>query len=348
MPESVSSQQHIGTSATLPSSRADFQSFFSVKIKDLAELGAHTYAGIYCPEDAYGAEKLGLTEQFTDKADEYDRKYFNVDYFKQLVIRATKDLSIPENAVVLDLGSGSGNTVFAALDLFPACFVIATDLSEQLLRILQGHVKTKREYVDRLFLMCQDVSVDTFARESMDLVLGGAILHHLIDPSQAIIAALRALKPGGYAIFFEPFENGASILRLAIKEILKINETHPQRLESEIKTFLKAVDYDYKVRTGTDKSAPIFKKIDDKWLFTRSYFENCAQIAGASDLKIQSLYQGDRTFSFGIEGLLRAGLERKPDALPEWAWNVLREYDTSFSPDLLKDMFVEGCVIIRK
>jgi SAM-dependent methyltransferase len=337
------------TSMTLmPAQAIDFQSFFSVGVEDLASYGQTRYAGIYCAAGAFGAEKSGLTEQFTDKAADYHRKYSGVPYFKELLTCATNGLLIPEKPVILDLGSGSGNTVIAALDLFPSCSVVAIDLSEELLAILRDYTRSKAEYDNRLFLMCQDACTDTFRHGSIDLVLGGAILHHLIDPSQAIIAALRALKPRGYAIFFEPFENGASILRLAIQEILKVNDGHTQELEPAVKQFLKAIDYDYEVRTGTDKSAPIYRKIDDKWLFTRSYFERCAAVAGATDMKIHSIDEPENQYSVHIKMLLKVGIERDTDALPEWAWNIVARYDSAFSGDLRKDLFLQACVLIRK
>ena len=306
MPQSLKFDKDIAF--MMPSPQLDFQSYFSVPISDLASLGEQKYAGIYCANSAFGAEKIGLTDQFKEHAADYARKYTHVQHTKNVLTEATRNLAIPEQAVILDLGSGSGNTVIAALDLFPSASVIAIDLSEELLRILQEHARTKPEYTNRLFLMCQDACTDNFRHESMDLVLGAAILHHLIDPSQAIIAALRALKPGGSAIFLEPFENGASILRLAIKEILKLNKGHAQPLERPIKEFLKAVDYDYEVRTGTDKSAPIYRQIDDKWLFTRTYFEDCARAVGASDLKIFSINELEYQFSCMIRTLLRVGL----------------------------------------
>ena len=54
-------------------------------------------------------------------------------------------------------------------------------------------------------MACADAMLDVFVPESFDLVTGAAILHHLIDPSRALVAAHRALKPGGFAMFFEPF-----------------------------------------------------------------------------------------------------------------------------------------------
>ena len=332
----------------MPPQVTDFRSYFSVRVKDLASFGQKHYAGIHCSESAFGAEKLGLTEQFTDKAADYHRKYSGVPYFKELLTCATNGLPIPEKPVILDLGSGSGNTVIAALDLFPSCSVVAIDLSEELLAILRDYTKSKAEYDNRLFLMCQDACTDNFRSESIDLVIGGAILHHLIDPSKAIIAALKALKPNGYAIFFEPFENGASILRLAIQEILKANDGQTQPLEPVVKQFLKAIDYDYEVRTGTDKSAPIYSKIDDKWLFTRTYFERCAAAVGVTDLKIHSIDDPENQYSVHIKILLRVGLERDTDALPEWAWKILSRYDSAFSGDLRKDLYLQACVLIRK
>jgi len=66
--------------------------------------------------------------------------------------------------------------------------------------------------------------------------MGGAILHHLLNPEKAIKGAYRALKKGGYAIFFEPFENGNSILELAYSEILEKTE---MPVSSERKNILK-------------------------------------------------------------------------------------------------------------
>ena len=348
MPETIKFGREVGGTTATPSRTIDFQSFFSVKVSDLASLGDRQFAGIHCADDAFGAEKIGLTEQFKAHAADYARKYAQIEFTKKVIRDATKNLAIPENAVVLDLGSGSGNTVIAALDVFPSSSVIAVDLSEELLRILQDYTKTKPEYDNRLFLMCQDACRDTFRHGSIDLVLGAAILHHLIDPSTAIIAALKALKPGGFAIFIEPFENGASILRLAIKEILRANKEQAQPLEPAVEQFLKAIDYDYQVRTGIDKSAPIYKQIDDKWLFTRTYFENCAEAAGASELRIHSINELDYQFTCMIFTLLRVGLERDRDALPQWALDILYEFDCAFSRDLRKDLFLEACVLIRK
>ena len=45
-----------------------------------------------------------------------------------------------------------------------------------------------------------------------DLAVGAAILHHILDPAKVLASCHRALKPGGWAIFFEPFEAGNTIV----------------------------------------------------------------------------------------------------------------------------------------
>jgi hypothetical protein len=52
-----------------------------------------------------------------------------------------------------------------------------------------------------------------------DLVFGAAILRHLVEPGKFIASALRVVRPGGSAFFFESFEGGLAILRLILHEV---------------------------------------------------------------------------------------------------------------------------------
>lgn len=58
-----------------------------------------------------------------------------------------------------------------------------------------------------------DAMNNYFRPDSFDMVVGGAILHHPLDGTKALAAAYRALKPGGVALFLEPFE-GLAIVRV--------------------------------------------------------------------------------------------------------------------------------------
>ena len=330
--------------------------------------------GIYIPEPEIGKAPIGLTGQFLEDAETYHQKYTNTPYFKLLISDAMKRIGFhAKGPTILDIGSGSGNSVFPCLELFPESRIIATDLSPDLLRILVVHVNREVSSVGRVIPVCMDVTCDYYARHVFDLVLGAAILHHLIDPGAAIAAVSPALKPGGYAVFFEPFENGNSILRIAYSEILaragqsdRHAPTKPptwlERLRGRVPPTGSSVDglpgdvcgllrlmvEDLSRRSGSDKSAPLFQQIDDKWLFTRSYIEERARAAGFDQVLIYPIHDVERPFSRQTEVNLSLALGASPDRLPAWAWEILDYYDHVFSMELKRDLFIEACIILRK
>ncbi|MGP4849609.1 class I SAM-dependent methyltransferase, partial [Marinobacter sp. 1Y8] len=131
-----------------------------------------------------------------------------------------------DGAVVIDVASGFGNTVIPLLRDFKGCRVIASDLSESILRILLREAK-KKGLGDRVqAVVCDGQDTTLWSHGTADLVVGGAALHHMIDPSLTISSALSALKPGGTAIFLEPMEVGHAILRLALDEVLRMPMMH--------------------------------------------------------------------------------------------------------------------------
>ena len=111
---------------------------------------------------------------------------------------------------VLELGCGSGrNAVMTALK--GAC-VTGIDISKSLLdlaisRAAANNVSTTAHFVEgsahRL----------PFGDASFDLVFGVAILHHL-DLTLAATEIARVVKPGGRAVFSEPFRNSTLIRRI--------------------------------------------------------------------------------------------------------------------------------------
>jgi SAM-dependent methyltransferase len=204
----------------------------------------------------------------------------------------------------------------------------------------------------RLTLVCIDATQAEFIEGSVDLVIGAAIVHHLIDPSACVRQACRALNPGGIAVFFEPFENGNAILRLAYGQILAREETEAgQRLTPEVSNCLRMLIEDFRVRAGTDKTAPIFQRIDDKWHFTRSYFEMLVAELGVS-VAIEPLNKGDTPFLSQTETYLRLALGLTPEdallALPIWAPDILRGFDAAFSLELKRDLPIEASVVFTR
>ena len=70
---------------------------------------------------------------------------------------------------------------------------------------------------------CVPVAMDAqkpYIKEGVaDLVFGAAILHHLLDPMTFVQHAMKVLKPGGVAFFFEPLEGGYATLVAICDEV---------------------------------------------------------------------------------------------------------------------------------
>ena len=296
-----------------PASSNSAADFFSVPLVEMSTLDAPELRGIYTPAPEIGQAKVGITSQFLDDASVYHEKYSNVSYFKALISTALERIGPAlrtRTPRILDIGSGSGNSVFPCLELFPECRIIATDLSPNLLKILLEHVEKNAQAAGRVMPVCMDATRDYYKKDAFDLVIGAAILHHLVDPGAAITAAARALAPGGNAIFFEPFEGGSAILALAFAEILAREEAdrrpadRPEAksttlrwlervaglrderppglvpLPEKIRRLFRALIDDYALRTGSDKSAPIYEKIDDEMALRTLVYRSARQSGG--------------------------------------------------------------------
>ena len=319
---------------------------FQVPLHDLGEDNP-AFAGILTPSYERGTTKQGVTSQFLENAADYHASYTNVEYFRFLIHRALASFDPPlDPRVILDIGSGSGNSVIPLLDRFPDAFVVATDISPQLLAILRDYLKLHDQYRDRFALVCMDASKNPYRTDQFDLAVGAAILHHIIQPERVIKSCERALRPGGTAIFFEPFEVGHVLLSLAYREIIaeaeRRNETSPGL------DMLRHLNADYDVRKTRDKNDPIFLQIDDKWMFTRSFFEGATQGTLWDECRIYPINSASSPLTDQTRINLRLGMDADASALPDWAWKTLAHYESSFSPDARHDLIFEGTVVLRR
>lgn len=111
---------------------------------------------------------------------------------------------------VLDLGCGDGECT--SLVASHGGNVAALDISLDLLAmartrtILDGYGRTVRP-------LCASVHSIPMASESLDVVFGMAVLHH-VDLMLAAQEVHRVLKPGGRAIFAEPIRNSKTLAAL--------------------------------------------------------------------------------------------------------------------------------------
>jgi ubiquinone/menaquinone biosynthesis C-methylase UbiE len=181
---------------------------------------------------------------------------------------------------------------------------------------------------------------------AVDLVVGAAALHHLFRPDLTIASCGRILREGGLAVFFEPFEIGFVYMKLLYQQILA--DPRAKKIDAPVRQFLQDLLTDINRRLGEDKSDPLYKQVDDKWFFTTHYFREHGRRHGFKTCTTYSLLSGNRDFEEKMEVLLKAGLDRKPDALPEWAWEFVRTHDRCLSPSGHLDCIYEGGVLLQK
>ncbi len=331
--------------ASLPSM---LTSLFEAPLRNLGDFDPRLDE-IFCPQPEVGAEKVGITEQFLSNAETYHTRYSNSAHFQRLFEQAfaAADIMPRSDLTILDIGTGSGtNTIQPCLTLFEGCRIVATDLSPDLLRMLRHYV-VEQNLQERVVCVCTDAMNNFFKPSSFDVVVGAAILHHLLDPTRALTAAHRALKPGGIAFFFEPFE-GLAVIRIAFDLILERAAREALPMDPAASKLLAAMSLDLATRAGSDKSAAHFRYMDDKWLFTRAWLEGASREAGFTSLAIVPHASHATLFRDYTSSLLQLGAGVGPETLPDWAWETIGVFDRAFSSEMKRDLLLEGTIVLRK
>jgi ubiquinone/menaquinone biosynthesis C-methylase UbiE len=314
----------------------------------MMDLGAENaaFAGIFAPRASAGFAKQGVTAQFLENAGEYHRHYLNFEYWAFLLDSALTVAGMSRDpATILDIGSGSGNSVIPLLRRFSDAQIVATDISPQLLAILKDFLVNQTTTADRVGLVCVDATLADYRPEVVDLAVGAAILHHVLEPERVIESCQRALKPGGWAMFFEPFEAGNTLVKLTYLRILA--QASPAQRDTDAMRLLERMVADYTARQRP-RTDPIFREIDDKWMFTRTYFERIKSGQGWAELTICPLNVSAKFLRTQAEVHLRLGAQLQPSALPDWAWAVIDETDAGVSEDLRGEWAPEAAVLLRK
>ncbi|WP_406868021.1 class I SAM-dependent methyltransferase [Paraburkholderia fungorum] len=293
-----------------------------------------------------------MTEQFKSQAKEYVRTHYNSGHCDKVIKDALSAIKQEEplptqDFVILDVGSGAGASVFSLIKIFgrlPNVRIICSDLSLQMLSLLKQGL-SEIDYACQIDVLQLNAEQLDFHDASVDLVVGYAIAHHLYRPNAMFQHVARVLKPGGHAVFMEPFENGNVIISAAMELIL--SDPREEQIADNVKTFLRNIVEDRKARIGRDKSSELFKHLDDKWMFTRTYLAEGFPSERGS-LHIASLHKPLRLFENQMAMLLSLGLSLQRNSLPEWAWQTIRTFDEAMSDDCKQDALIEGTITFTK
>lgn len=283
-----------------------------------------------------------VTHQFREDSAKYVASYHDIAEWKTILTRAFSQAGVTdfEKAYrIFDIGSGSGNTVLAALELLPNSFVLATDISLEMLSFLQRFIMQKPEFANRCILAQVNCESPDLEDVTFDMVIGGAVLHHLIDPQKTILACAPLLKPGGVFIASEPFENGFGMLSAAYQCLLLGGESDP-----DARDVLQRMVTDWNARKGSDK-APTTQYLDDKWLFTQKWFERFVPPYSKCSFQ-RSLPLVSPFTHYTLEHFEMLGIPR--ERLSNGAWHFLQTFDEAMSEDLKDELYFLGTILLEK
>jgi phytanoyl-CoA hydroxylase len=291
----------------------------------------------------------GVTEQFLDQAETYHERQVHTPYWTYLVDRGLRlgDIDRSGPLRVLDIGSGSGNAVFAELSLLPGADIVASDISPQLLEILARQLESS-PYKDRdVKLYCFDLHKDVFRDRAFDVIIGGSVLHRMVNPEAALRNLVTWLDPQGAIVLYEPFEYGAHVFsilfQLGIDEMGEASNDNDRRLAG----FFKDMKRDFERRLGIPDVKPWTSSLDDKWFFHVSYLRELKTNLGLSRVETFALADDVSTYFRGyVTSLLKAsgngGL-----VLPERVDRLIKSFDEGIDAELKAKMPLEGIVIFR-
>ena len=323
---------------------------FTAPLVDLGQHEDSRFAGVLTPAPEVGAQRLGVTAEFLENAEEYYQRHQAFDYWRTTLQSVTAPLGLDKPQTIIEYGCGFGNSTLPLLDLFPTANVVAMDISPNLLAILQRLTKA-RCYDGRCAAIAVDAHKPYVKEDVADLVLGTAILHHLVHPEKLIEAAVRVVKPGGHAIFFEPFEAGYSVLRLIIRDLCR--EAAIREFSSPALTWLAEISAMWQLQIKRDQ-VPGWENLDDKWMFSRAYFQDVADNVGANLAISRTI--NSRTVPQPLRNMLHhivkhwRGLDPDDAAnLPAWAWAIVDSYENEyFSEKAKEDLLFAGTIVFTK
>jgi ubiquinone/menaquinone biosynthesis C-methylase UbiE len=131
---------------------------------------------------------------------------------------------LPTNCTVVDVGAGTGNVAIKLAMSGRFDRIIAADISEGMLAQARASAQAAGCSIETVQT---DMARLPFEDESIDLVVGCAVLHHLPDPVAFMAEVKRVLKPGGSCIFIgEPSTWGKRIIETLKLPLVSANRVY--------------------------------------------------------------------------------------------------------------------------
>jgi ubiquinone/menaquinone biosynthesis C-methylase UbiE len=109
----------------------------------------------------------------------------------------------PAGAMVVDLGSGTGEVLVRLAPLAPSLELIGVDVDPEMVARAERKASRRPAPARRPRFLVADAAALPFADASVDLLVSSYAVHHLPDRHAARAEIMRVLKPGARAIIWD-------------------------------------------------------------------------------------------------------------------------------------------------
>ena len=157
---------------------------------------------------------LGLDQLWTEYATSYDRVLLNTKVYPELIARITGSApgdgprKLAPNAVILDLGAGTGNITKLLMEESRQRTILAVEQNRAMLDILRckcSRYVSEDKQGPGVVIARQDVtSLYGFEDECCDVVIINNVLYSIANYRACLSEAFRVLRPGGELRLSEP------------------------------------------------------------------------------------------------------------------------------------------------
>ncbi|GAB1421145.1 bifunctional demethylmenaquinone methyltransferase/2-methoxy-6-polyprenyl-1,4-benzoquinol methylase UbiE [Anaerolineales bacterium] len=124
-----------------------------------------------------------------------------------------KTAQIPENGVVVDLATGTGDIAFEVLKQVPSAQVIGSDFALPMMMVGQRN----KEYGQRISWCGTDAMNLPHPDQCFDAVISGYLVRNVIDITRTLEEQLRVLKAGGRVVILDTSPPPNNLLKPFIK-----------------------------------------------------------------------------------------------------------------------------------
>ncbi len=144
------------------------------------------------------SDVYNLQQTFHDYANDYERRVGGAT--RAIAVHFISHLSIPSNAMVVDISCGTAAATGEILKASPDAHVCAVDVSKGMIDIVQSKIQERPEWAKRVETAVMDGQKLDYEDDRFDLSITNFGIFFYPDPEQGAREIYRTLKKGGTAV----------------------------------------------------------------------------------------------------------------------------------------------------